>query len=169
MSPRPFSLARRSAAWATASTADRCGSRRCCIFPSSQQSSPTPSTGSGQFDLSLRRLGHRRRRLHDRHAHSIGLDRAHHPGKGRGDSVRYRHGADQFCGIGVGSIRWMAVRGHESILRARDGVQSRGCGERRRGRELLVISPFASSRLSSLVGLSAEVVEPAVQRIGETA
>ena len=107
----------------------------------------------GQLDLGLRRLRHRRRRLHDRHAHSIGLDRAHHTGAGRGDGVRNRHGAYQFCGIGVGSIRRMAVRGRESILRARDGVQYRGCGERRRGRELLVIGPFASSRLSSMVGL----------------
>jgi hypothetical protein len=38
----------------------------------------------------------------------------------------------------------MAVGCRESILRARDGVQYRGCGERRRGRELLVIGPFAS-------------------------
>ena len=76
------------------------------------------------------------------------------PATGCGDSVRYRHGAYQFCGIGVGSIRRMAVRGHESILRARDGVQSRGRGERRRGRELLVIGPFASSRRSSMVGLA---------------
>jgi hypothetical protein len=53
----------------------------------------------------------------------------------------------------------MAVRGRESILRARDGVQSRGRGKRRRGRELLVISPFASSRRSSMVGLAgAEVL-----------
>ena len=45
------------------------------------------------------------------------------PAMGRGNSVRYRHGAYQFGGIGVGSIRW-----NESILRARDGVQSRGRG-----------------------------------------
>ena len=47
----------------------------------------------GQLDLGLHRLHHRRRRLHDRHAHSIGLDRAHHTGASRRDSVRNRHGA----------------------------------------------------------------------------
>ena len=122
----------------------------------------------GQLDLGLRRLRDRRRRLHDRHAHSIGLDRAHHTGEGRGDSVRNRHGAHQFCGVGVGSVRRMGVRGRENIIRARDGIQPRGRDERRRGGELLAIGPCTSSRRSSMVGLSAEVVEPAVQRLGKT-
>ena len=97
---------------------------------------------------------HRRRGLHDRHTHSIGLDRAHHTGEGRGDGVRNRHGAHQFCGVGVGSVRRMGVRGRENIIRARDGIQPRGRDERRRGRELLAIGPCTSSRRSSMVGLA---------------
>ena len=115
---------------------------------------------AGQLDLRLYRLRNRRLRVHDRNSHSIGLDRAHHTGEGRGDSVRYCHGTYQFCGIGVGSIRWMAIRGRESILRARHGVQSCSRGERRRGRELLATSPFASSRRSSMVGLTTRVLNP---------
>ena len=55
----------------------------------------------GQLDLGLWRLRARRSRLHDRHSHSIGPDRAHHSGKGRGDGVRNRYGADQFCRVSV--------------------------------------------------------------------
>ena len=53
----------------------------------------------------------------------------------------------------------MAVRGGESILWTRNGVQFCGRGKRRRSRELLVVSPHASSRCSSMVGLAGAEVE----------
>ena len=54
-----------------------------------------------QLDLGLWHLRARRSRLHDRHSHSIGPDRAHHSGKGCGDGVRNCYGADQLCRVSV--------------------------------------------------------------------
>ena len=77
--------------------ADWCGFRRCY----SGYRLERRLLAIGQLELGLCRLRHRRRRLHDRHAYSIGLDRAHHSCEGGGDGIRNRHGAHQFCGVGV--------------------------------------------------------------------
>ena len=150
-----FFAGRCSAASVMASTVDRCDFQCCCTFPSwPRHCLQRRLLASEQLGLRLRHLRVRRSRLHDRHAHSIGSDRAHHTGAGCGDDFRYRHGTHQFCRHRIGSLWELAVRDHSGFLWTRDGLQP-GCrGECRRSRELLGIDPRAAPSQPAMVGTS---------------
>jgi hypothetical protein len=108
-----------------------------------------------QLDLRLCRLAAGRDHVHDRHPHSTRPGGARDPCPGRGDGVRDHHGAHQFRGLRLGGVRRLAVRDGKGLARARDGIQRRGLGERRRGDELLAARPRSAPRRAGMVARSA--------------